>query len=406
MIPILSRGPRRTIALLAAAAIAAALFVISDTPGTQAAYLESDYEEQAEPAPQPPPEPEPQPEPIPRPRPVVDNPTTRLIRAVEVGEPIRWGRLVLFPVTLADANPASDIHSLSTAMARGWVTIEEAKPATVGRAVLVNKSDRLVLVLAGELIKGGRQNRSAQKDLLLLPHSRVAIDLYCVEEGRWEDVDNKFEAARALAPQSVRSGNVAGEAQARVWADVKAFNKSADAADHNHSLLAGLYSKKVQDQLAECRRIVTPKLPDDCVGLVAGHAGRIVAADVFVDKDLFAAYRQMLTDSYAAEQVQWVLRHEGVPRHRWPILPPDPGRDDARAFLRMTLHARYNELPTPGGGDLWRIAHGGISGQGLDYRGQSVHVTLTRATVRPVPPPRPAPMPEPIPRDGRELPQR
>lgn len=382
-----------------------------------AGYLESDFptgKQQPAPAPRPPVVVNPPVVP-PRPVPVVDNPATRLVSSVQVGQPIRWGSLVLFPVTMAGPEPVARIHSLGTAVDRGWVTIEESKPATVSRANLVNSSDNLVLVLAGELIKGGQQNRSSQKDLLLLGRSTAAIDLYCVEQHRWSG-EAKFDAARQLAPQSVRSGNVAGADQARVWADVKSFNESAGATDRGESLLAGLDSAKVQRELAECRRVIVPQLPRECVGLIAGRNGRIFAADLFVDPDLFAAYRPMLIDSYAGQEILHKLRPQPRPepvepmedsapgrgRIIRPVTLPVPDRAAAAAFIHAALRAQFDALVTPGGGSLWRIT-GSSTGQAIDYRGQAVHVALTEqivpmASPRPVPPPRPVPIP--MPRQG------
>ncbi len=422
---------RRT-ALIAATAVAlAALLAIAPLSGL-AGYLESDYpDQQVRPQPQPEPQPRPLPPPRPEPPPVVDNPTTRLVRDVQVGEPIRWGHLVLFPLTLPGAEPVARIHPLGTAVDRGWVSIEEDTPPTVARATLVNSSGELVLVLAGELIKGGRQHRSSRQDLLLLPHSRVAIDLYCVEQGRWRG-PARFEAAKALAPQSIRAGNVAGAEQARVWEDVRTFNEAAGAAGGTQDLLSGLDAAKVREELADCRRIVLPRLPDDCVGLAAGRAGRVFAADVFVDRELFAACRRMLIDSYASQEVYHKLlpprpsprpdpRMQEEPRDQDDLEAPQlqPGRvirppqpptqQQARLFLARALRAQFTALATPGGGRVWRIV-GAATGQALDYRGQSVHVALTspmpvpvvRPLPRPEPPPvplpRPIPRPEPMPR--------
>ena len=379
-----------------------------------AGYLESDYPGQTAPPAQPV-QPAPQPEPVPTPRPIADNPTNRLIEMVELGEPIRWGGLTLFPLVAPKAEPATKIYSLATAVDHGWVTIEEDNPRSVSRAILVNKSDNLVLVLAGELVKGGQQNRSSQKDLLLGPDSRVAIDLYCVEHGRWAG-EAKFDSARAIAPQSVRAGNIAGGSQAQVWADVKAFNEAAGAASPSESLLAGMDSDKVQRELADCRKAVLPKLPEGTVGLVAGRAGfgggepRVFAADLFVDKSLFDACKQMLLDSYAAEEIYHKLVSppnrapridlEGGKDQAQIIRPPvprPPTREQAARFLAATVAADLTTMPTPGVGNLWRIS-GSATGQSLGYRGQAVHIALTSPRVTPVVDPQPVePMPGPRP---------
>lgn len=436
---------------LTLAGVAVACLLAAGAATAWAGYLESDYPGQrVQPTPSPSPSVAPtptsvpRPRPTPRPRPQIENPTIRLIQRVSVAEPIPWGGLVLFPVVAPEAEPASRITSLAVALAKGWVTLAEEKRPIVGQATLVNNSDNLVLVLAGELIKGGQQHRSSQKDLLLMPRSTVTIDLYCVEQGRWAG-GGKFESANALAPQSVRSGNVAGAPQAEVWAEVKRFNDAAGARTESGSLLAGLESDKVQRELANCRNVVLPKLPAGTVGLVAGRAGRVFAADVFVDKDLFDLYRQMLIDSYATQEVYHrlvqpaddakaqerikelqeqvdgqrgllriarmtperareveadIAKREAEIAGLRRLAPRPPTQLQARDFLTDVLRADFAPMQTPGGGQLWRIS-GSATGQSLDYKGQTVHAALTGPTevpvVRPRPdPPRFQPMPRPI----------
>jgi hypothetical protein len=50
-----------------------------------------------------------------------------------------------------------------------------------------NLSDQEVFVQAGEIVKGGRQDRVLSSDLVLPPKSSsVAIGSLCVENGRWQ----------------------------------------------------------------------------------------------------------------------------------------------------------------------------------------------------------------------------
>src|SRR6202030_1831249 len=74
--------------------------------------------------------------------------------------------------------------SLEEALAQGWVKVSET--GSINELTVENVGDDGVFVQAGDIVKGGRQDRVLSVDLLLPPHSgRVPIAAFCVEPGRW-----------------------------------------------------------------------------------------------------------------------------------------------------------------------------------------------------------------------------
>jgi ARG and Rhodanese-Phosphatase-superfamily-associated Protein domain len=75
----------------------------------------------------------------------------------------------------------------------------------VSRLAIENKGDREVFVQAGDIVKGGRQDRVIAVSLLLPPRSgRVPIGAFCVEQGRWRkrgiESAAKFHSAKEMLP--------------------------------------------------------------------------------------------------------------------------------------------------------------------------------------------------------------
>ena len=65
--------------------------------------------------------------------------------------------------------------------------------AEVNRLVLINKSRRPLLLLAGEIVTGGKQDRVVGKDRIVPPQSEpVDFSVFCVEPGRWVVTTNRF----------------------------------------------------------------------------------------------------------------------------------------------------------------------------------------------------------------------
>src|SRR5262249_31324927 len=94
--------------------------------------------------------------------------------------------------------------------------------AQVNTLVLVNNSKRPLILLAGEIVTGGKQDRVIGKDRLV-PAESDPIDLgvFCVEPGRWTGTSEKFNAfAPPMAQPGVRSKAMADKDQSKVWAEV------------------------------------------------------------------------------------------------------------------------------------------------------------------------------------------
>lgn len=98
------------------------------------------------------------------------------------------GNLAVFPL---ESTNEEDPHFLllEEAMARYGANVVERGAerggATVGRIVFHNKAPLDVLLLDGEELRGGLQNRVVNKSILVPAHTELEIPVSCVERGRW-----------------------------------------------------------------------------------------------------------------------------------------------------------------------------------------------------------------------------
>src|SRR5207302_442449 len=107
--------------------------------------------------------------------------------------------------------------------------------AEVNRLVLINNSKRPLLLLAGEIVTGGKQDRVIGKDRIVPPESDpVDLSVFCVEPGRWVATSEHFGASGAtyggamqgaahgmMAQPSVRAKAMGDKDQNQVWAEVR-----------------------------------------------------------------------------------------------------------------------------------------------------------------------------------------
>lgn len=263
----------------------------------------------------------------------------------QVIAPIRHGNLTIFPVVAARSHDTSQFLTLDEGLRSGDVIVTEAgnvsplvRPrhqhpvwqethpgggAEVNRLVLVNNSKKPLLLLAGEIVTGGKQDRIIGKDRLV-PAESDPIDLgvFCVEPGRWVGSSAKFGSAGAiggLVQPSVRSKAMAAKNQQQVWDEVgKARSATAlavpaatETVQVTSSYAGVMENREVQktlDSVAvpvehDYQSVISQLRDKNAVGVVVAVNGEVIWADVFASTKLLEKYWPKLVRSYAAESM-------------------------------------------------------------------------------------------------------
>jgi hypothetical protein len=266
--------------------------------------------------------------------------------AFQVLAPIRHGNLTIFPVMTTNAHDTHEFLTLDEGLRSGEVVVSEAgnvaplvRPrhphpvwdesrrhdgAEVNRLVLVNNSKKPLLLLAGEIVTGGKQDRIIGKDRLVPAGSDpVDLSVFCVEPGRWTAASGNynFNAPAAMVQPSVRSKAMAEKDQQQVWNQVAqtrtAMSQSVDLAAAapviaGTSSYAGVIeNKEVRDKLdsvaapmqQEYQSVIRQLRDKNAVGVVVAVNGEVIWADVFASSNLLEKYWPKLVRSYAAEAV-------------------------------------------------------------------------------------------------------
>src|SRR5215475_2944261 len=141
-----------------------------------------------------------------------------------VSGPYTHKNLTIFLLHGAGASQGRTPLTLQEAMKRKLVVVRET--GDVNRLTIQNRSNQDVFVQAGDIVKGGQQDRVLALDLIVPPKSgRIPIDAFCVEQGRWSRRGNEAVAAfsasdNALASKDLKIAANARRSQSDVWANV------------------------------------------------------------------------------------------------------------------------------------------------------------------------------------------
>jgi hypothetical protein len=331
-------------------------------------------------------------------------------------EPISYENLTVFPVVASSGNDTGAFLTLEEGLSRGEVIVREQgaetmvrdrdgvrQPvvpnyggASVNQLALVNRSKRPLLLLAGELVSGGKQDRIIAKDRIVEPGSEpLPLDVFCVEHGRWS-AGSQFTETKTIVHPSVREQATVDQHQTGVWASVMAGSagqRSAAASaaprvsaedlavaaqtDAPTQSYNKLYSSRrvapsvdaMVDEVQRRFRKETAGLKGErVVGVVIAYGGEVAWSDIFASSELFDQYWSKLLRSYAVEAVAR------------PTLREKASASDAQEFLRR-LKGREQTESEPGV-YVWRqINEGRLSQIELDAL-QPKTITLHRLMLR------------------------
>jgi ARG and Rhodanese-Phosphatase-superfamily-associated Protein domain len=263
----------------------------------------------------------------------------------KVLSPISHGNLTIFPVVASSTHDTSQFLTLDEGIRSGEVVVTESgnvaplirrrgpyppaqSSARVNTLVLINNSKRPLLLLAGEIVTGGKQDRVIGKDRIVPPESDpIDLGVFCVEPGRWVARSEKFGTIPVLAQPSVRAKAMVDKDQQKVW-DQVAESRSAmmaaapppppaiagpgtagGVARTTTSYAATVENTEVKKQIDQVvvsmqqsySQLMHQLRDRNAVGVVVAVNGEIIWADIFASPSLLEKYWPKLVRSYAAE---------------------------------------------------------------------------------------------------------
>ena len=327
----------------------------------------------------------PRPAPLPSPSQHVPE-LARYLDRLELRRPLVCGRLAVFPVVRGGSVLGGNWLTMDTALARGVLVVTEKESGSVPIVWVENRSrSDYVLLMAGEVVSGGKQTRTFRQDAILAPGQRLEVGVFCVEAHRWSG-GGGFQSSGVLMPQSIQQQMRRGADQAQVWSEVARSNAALGAQSPTGSIEAGLNAPAVRRELDGVRRLIVPECPREATGyiFVDRYGSRGIGAEFFGRPDLAAAMLPKLIDAYAVDLVV----QTGSDRATGIAMPDDA----ARNFLDRIRRAGSYRDGTPGSGVGITMRAAGLVGSGVGFGNDMVHFGC-QVEDRILPPPVPMPMP-------------
>ena len=224
---------------------------------------------------------------------------------------------------LLSVNAANTDAPVEQAQVAAPVTEEDEAPvqeavqggaARVNTLVIANMSGKSILVLAGTVVVGGKQDRQVGQDFVIGPKKTVPVDAFCVEHGRWQgaregkSTGGKFGSVNMLANQKVRAAGQYKEDQGEVWSEVSQVNADNDKEASTGTLLASLSDKEAAGRRKKLGSKLSGYLsdlkhPKKVVGLAYAVDGEVRAARWFINHHIYTKFQDTLINTMTNEAV-------------------------------------------------------------------------------------------------------
>jgi ARG and Rhodanese-Phosphatase-superfamily-associated Protein domain len=239
--------------------------------------------------------------------------------------PYTHKNLSIFLVHGRDLAPNRTFLTLQEALAQKKVVVYETKD--VNELAIQNFSNQEVYVQAGDIVKGGDQDRMISVDFIVPARSkRMPIAAFCVESGRWNRRGNESSSSFSASENVVTSKDLklaakSANSQQAVWENVKVVQDklsqnvgtTVNSAVSVSSLELAVENDKVKesiDDYIKALSAITRNKPD-VIGYVFAINGKVNSADIYASRALFAKLWSKLLKANATEAIAEL--HDGNP---------------------------------------------------------------------------------------------
>ena len=211
-------------------------------------------------------------------------------------------------------------------LSRNYLTLEEAmeqkkitlhETGDVGELTVDNTSSDYVFIMGGDIVKGGRQDRTIGEDIVLAPKDKnVPLKSFCVEQSRWGsrglESDAVFSSSeKMLNNKALKVAARTEKRQDKVWEEVAEYQAKASEKVNAEvrsnasptSLQLTLEDDNIKGSIAEYVDALQVAFEgkNDVLGFAFSINGKISTVETFGNAALFKKLQKKLLEAAASE---------------------------------------------------------------------------------------------------------
>jgi len=264
--------------------------------------------------------------------------------------------------------------TLDEALAAKWIDVTEINEGgQVPNLKIVNRSEHMVFIMAGEQLVGGKQNRVVNASMMIPPRNEMPLPVTCIEQGRWGYKSSTFSSGRSSSQRKLRAmmskqvtlgykvANKPVAQQRAVWEEVNRTLNATGSRSESFAL-EDVFIKYEKDMDEATTKFPTPA---DSNGALFVINGQIAGADLFDKPETLQKLWPKLIKSSIVESFEASAE---APRFKT--------EEEISAWLRTAKSAKIESFDSPGVGKDLRIEGEEVEGATLVVDDHAVHMEL------------------------------
>jgi len=194
-----------------------------------------------------------------------------------------------------------DVVHLKNAIESNFLEISEVSASgSVNALKVVNKSSKFIIGFRGDILVGGKQNRTLFTTIIIAPNSENIIPVSCVEAGRWSwktrtmrqslRVPQLMKMENLLMELSIPSRSELTRASVKHMIQSKTW-KNVDLRMHNLGVISET-SDIVEVVSKQVKGEVEINIPENANGVICVYDGKIIGGEIYfipVDEEYLRA---------------------------------------------------------------------------------------------------------------------
>ncbi|MEM6725900.1 MAG: DUF6569 family protein, partial [Bacteroidota bacterium] len=201
-------------------------------------------------------------------------------------------------------NDPNNLLSLQDALESGQLIIRDR--AGVNQLIIENLSNRPVILMSGEILRGGKQDRVIGQDMVIPPNSkRNRVPVFCVEEKRWS-MSPKSWTYYHQGSMHLRRVVDQSQNQRQVWEEIdyelKRDNIYSSSKAYTAHSKNRQYAALERDYL-DAFSINNFEYPSNIIGIIGISGSVVIGCDLFATKELFQREYESIIFSYIDETI-------------------------------------------------------------------------------------------------------
>jgi hypothetical protein len=298
------------------------------------------------------------------------------IGGLKLGRKQTFQNLTVFAL-LSDYSADTDYLTLDEALAGDLIdVVEKDEGGSVPELKVVNRSDRMVLILDGEELVGAKQNRIVNTTILIAGNTTTVIPVSCVEQGRWSYKSDKFRSEKRMmasklraskadqVKNSLRSSGKFRSNQGEVWDGIENMAMNMDAKSPSMAM-SEIYRKKAPSIEKYVKHF---DLTDSQVGAVFMINGKVAGMDCFGKAETFTKVFEKLVESYALDAIDSLGNDSDKAKKGT--------KSEAGKFIAASSDCRVEARQSVGMGTDCRLDADQSTGFALAHDKQVMHMSL------------------------------